>query len=144
ALKVVAPGPECFENSKQFLVVGVIIQFRGRQSLGVECNQMNLAVTTGDRKDAGDGIVRSIGLDSDRNPGDEMIPRSPLAGKPSQQYDDVRVIKDKTAVKIGEAEEGLNILDLVRLRPVADGLDLFLQHREAGRGKVESEVLDQV
>ncbi|KIO07419.1 hypothetical protein M404DRAFT_136422, partial [Pisolithus tinctorius Marx 270] len=148
--EVVVPGPECFKNSKQFLVMGVIIQFWGRQSLGVECDQMNLAVAASDRQNASDGIVRCIGLDGDRDPGDEVtallreVPRSPLAGKPSQWYDDVRIIKDKPAIEVGKAKERLNVLDLARLRPVANGLDLFLRHREAGRGEVESEVFDQV
>ncbi|KIN95999.1 hypothetical protein M404DRAFT_164307, partial [Pisolithus tinctorius Marx 270] len=142
--KVVVPGLEGFKNCKQFLIMGVIIQLRGHQSLGVKSNWVDLAVTAGDREDAGDGIVQSISLDSDRDPRDEVIPRSPLVGKPSQWYNDVRIIKDKLVVKIGEAEERLNILDLARLRPVTDGLDLFLRHREASRGEVESKVFNQV
>ncbi|KIN99723.1 hypothetical protein M404DRAFT_154462, partial [Pisolithus tinctorius Marx 270] len=144
ALKVVVPGPECFKYSKQFLVVSIIIQLWGGQSPGVECDRVDLAIAAGDREDASDGIVRGIGLDGDGDPRDEMIPRSPLAGKLSQQYNDVRVIKDKLAVEVGKSEERLNVLDLARLRPITDGLDLFLGHHEASRGEVETEVFDQV
>ncbi|KIO05557.1 hypothetical protein M404DRAFT_140936, partial [Pisolithus tinctorius Marx 270] len=149
ALKVMALGPECFKDCKQFLIVGIIVQLWGHQSPAVESNWVDLAITAGDREDASDGIVQSIGLNGDRNPGDEVtflreVPRSPLASKLSQWYDNVRVIKDKLAVEVGKAEERLYVLDLVRLSPVTDGLDLFLGHREAGRGKVESEVFNQV
>ncbi|KIN99348.1 hypothetical protein M404DRAFT_155617, partial [Pisolithus tinctorius Marx 270] len=143
ALKVVTPGLECFKNCKQFLIMGVIIQLQGHQSPGVESDQMYLAIATGDREDAGDGIVQHISLNSDRDPGDEMkVPRSPFVGKLSQWYDNVQVIKDKPAVEVSEAEEGLYVFDLARLGPIADGLDLFLRHSEASRGEVESEVFD--
>ncbi|KIN94662.1 hypothetical protein M404DRAFT_167671 [Pisolithus tinctorius Marx 270] len=72
------------------------------------------------------------------------VPRSPLAGKLSQWYDNVQIVKDKMVVKVSEAEERLNIFDLARLRPITDGLDFFLQHCEASRGKVEAKVFDQV
>ncbi|KIN93881.1 hypothetical protein M404DRAFT_169923, partial [Pisolithus tinctorius Marx 270] len=72
------------------------------------------------------------------------VPRSPLAGKPSQWYNDVRVIKNEPAVEVCEAKERLYVFDLARLRPVADGLDFFLRHREAGRGEVESEIFNRV
>ncbi|KIO02469.1 hypothetical protein M404DRAFT_147757, partial [Pisolithus tinctorius Marx 270] len=54
------------------------------------------------------------------------------------------VVKDKMAVEVGKAKERLNVFDLARLRPITDGLDFFLRHREASRGEVESKVFDRV
>ncbi|KIO14015.1 hypothetical protein M404DRAFT_121444, partial [Pisolithus tinctorius Marx 270] len=54
------------------------------------------------------------------------------------------IIKDKLAVEVSKAKEGLYVLDLVRLGPITDGLDFFLGHCEAMSGEVEAKVFDQV
>jgi len=42
--EVVTPDLEGFVDSKQFLIVDVVIQFRGGEGSGVECHGMELAV----------------------------------------------------------------------------------------------------
>ncbi|KIM58401.1 hypothetical protein SCLCIDRAFT_128192, partial [Scleroderma citrinum Foug A] len=122
AFKVMAPSPECFKNSKQFLVVSIIIQFRSCQSLGVKGDWMKLTVSAGNRKYTGIGLHGNRGIrnevSEDGHGGEGMfegiegamtlfrkIPRSVLPGEPGQQDHDVRVIKDKPVVKICKAQE---------------------------------------
>jgi len=44
AFKVVVPGPECLEDGKEFLIVGVIVQLWSSQGLGVESDWMDLSI----------------------------------------------------------------------------------------------------
>ena len=41
------------------------------------------------------------------------------------------VFINEATVKVGKSEEGLNVFDLLGLRPVLDNLDFILCHREA-------------
>ena len=66
AFKVVVPVPECLEDGKEFLIMGVVVQLRSSQGPGVEHYQMNLSVRAGDRQDASDGIVRGVCFHYDR------------------------------------------------------------------------------
>ena len=54
----------------------------------------------------------------------------------------VRVALDEPAVEIGEAKEGLNVLDFAWFGPIENCLDFVMGHREPGRGKDISEVFD--
>ena len=53
------------------------------------------------------------------------VPGNTFTGQASQRSDNTRVIIYKTPVKIHKAEEGLHILDLLRLRPVLYRLHLL-------------------
>jgi hypothetical protein len=71
AFKVVTPMAEHLVDSQQFLIMGVIVEFRGCQCSGVERNGAEFLIRTTDGEDSRDGIVRSVGLDSNgtvRNP----------------------------------------------------------------------------
>jgi len=59
----------------------------------------------------------------------------------SQRNNDVGVIVDESVVEVGETEEGLDVFDFPRLRPVPDGLDLVFGHKKAFRRQGISEVL---
>ncbi|KIO09254.1 hypothetical protein M404DRAFT_132820, partial [Pisolithus tinctorius Marx 270] len=73
------------------------------------------------------------------------IPRGTLVGKASQWYDNVQVVEDELAVKISEAEERLYVLDLVRLRPIADVEFTFLWlHVKAVKLKLVEYLLDML
>jgi hypothetical protein len=53
----------------------------------------------------------------------------------------VRVIVNETTVEIGEAGEGLNIFDLLRLRPIPNHLDFLFGHRKSiGREHIAEEL----
>jgi len=67
AFEVVAPVPECFEDSKQFLIMGVLVHLRSGQSLGVVSDQTDFSVGAGNRQDTGDSIVGGIGFHDDRD-----------------------------------------------------------------------------
>ena len=156
AFKVVAPVPESFEDSKQFLIVGVIVQLWGSQSLGVVRDRMNLSVSASDRQDASDSVVRGICFHDDRGVRNEMgkdgrsgegmfesiegmltvlgeVPRSVFLGELGKRNHDVRVIEDKPVVEVGEAQEGLDVLYLSRFRPARDGLDFVWRHSQSFR-----------
>jgi len=64
--KVVVPVPECLEDDKEFLIVGVIVQLRSSQGPGVVGDQTDLSICTGNRQDASDGVVRGISFHDDR------------------------------------------------------------------------------
>jgi len=65
-----------------------------------------------------------------------------LMSELSQRNNDVGVIVDESAVEVGETEEGLDVFDFPRLRPVADGLDPVFGHKKAFGRQDVSEVLD--
>ena len=126
AFKVVVPVPECLEDGKEFLIVGVIVQLRSSQGPGVVGDQMNLSIGASDRQDASDGVVRGISFHDDRGIWNKVgedgrssegmlesiertstvlreIPRSIFLGEPGKRNHNVGVIKDEPAVEIGEA-----------------------------------------
>ena len=57
ALQVVSPGFEGLENSKELLVMCVVVQLRCSECARIEGDQLNLAIGAGDGKDTGNRIV---------------------------------------------------------------------------------------
>jgi len=126
AFKVVAPVLECLEDSKQFPIVGVVVQLQSGQSPGVVGDWTNFSISTGNRQDTGDSIVGGIGFHDDRGIRNEVsengrssegmlkciertltvlgeVPRGILPGESGKGDHDVGVVKDEPAVEIGEA-----------------------------------------
>ena len=126
AFEVVAPVPECFEDSKQFLIVGIVVQLRSGQSPGVVGDRINFSVGAGNRQDTGDSVVGGIGFHDDRGIQNEVsengrssegmlkciertstvlreVPRGILLGELGKGNHNVGVVKDELAVEIGEA-----------------------------------------
>src|SRR5882672_7875515 len=68
------------------------------------------------------------------------VPRGTLAGKTRERNSDFRISVNETTVKVGETEEGLNVLDFSGFRPILDYLDFVLGHGEAFGGQHISEV----
>jgi len=66
AFKVMVPVPECLEDGKEFLIMGVIVQLWSDQGPGVESDQTDLSICAGNRQDASDSIVRGIHFHDDR------------------------------------------------------------------------------
>jgi len=64
--KVMTPVPECLEDGKEFLVVGVVVQLQSSQGPGVECYRTDLSVGAGDRQDTSDSVVRGVRFHDDR------------------------------------------------------------------------------
>ena len=55
------PYLKSFENGKQFLVMDIVVEFRGHKGVGVESNGVDLIVHWGYHgEDGGKGIVRRV------------------------------------------------------------------------------------
>ena len=67
AFKIVVPGPKSLVDSKELLVIGVIVEFQSRQSPGIVGDRPNLLVRTMNGENASDGIVRGICLYNDQS-----------------------------------------------------------------------------
>ena len=71
ALEVTSPVLEGLKDGQQLLVMGIIVQFRGRQSPRIVSDGSELRIGTDNGQNASDSIVRGVGLDlkrSIRNP----------------------------------------------------------------------------
>src|SRR5882724_12660734 len=92
----------------------IVIEFRGRKSLGVECNRVQVAIRSCNGKDSGECIVGGVSLDcnlsvrdpmgKDRSCGENLfkcfkgrmaligeMPRNTLAGKMHKWNCDFRI-----------------------------------------------------
>src|SRR5882724_13308997 len=124
----------------------IVIEFRGRKSLGVECNRVQVAIRSCNGKDSGECIVRGVSLDCNLSVRDPMgkgrscgeslfkcfkggmaligeMPRNTLAGKTRERDCDFGISVNETTVEIGKAEERLNVLDFSWYWPILDYLD---------------------
>jgi hypothetical protein len=62
----------------------------------------------------------------------------------SEGSGDFRVAIDELMIEVGEAKEGLNVLDFPQFWPIEDGLHFVFSHAESVRGKDVSEVFHTV
>ena len=148
AFKTVPPGPKSLVDSKELLVMGVIVELWSRQSPGIVGNRPDLLIRTMNGENTSNGIVRSACLyndwsvwnpmGEDRSRGEGVfevlkggatgvteVPENTFAGEVGQRSDDTKVVIYEIPVKICEAKEGLHVLDLLRLRLVLYGLHLL-------------------
>ena len=154
--QVVLPNFESFKDSKQFLVMYVIIQLRHSKSAGVKSNQMNFIIFINNRKNCSKSIVWSISFYDELSIGNSIsenrsrgecfleriesirtggvkLPRNILLGEVCQCNDNVQVVKDEPAVKVCETWEGLNILDFLGFQPVLNNLYFIVGHGKKGK-----------
>ena len=61
------------------------------------------------------------------------IPGGAFSGESYEGNHDIWIAVDEPMIEIGETEEGLYIVNLLRLRPVLDCLDLLSAHLESIR-----------
>ena len=163
ALKVMLPVLEGLEDGQQLLVMGIIVQLRGGQSLQIISYQLEFGIGTDNGQDASDGIVQGVSLDHKQSIGNPMsedrsrseglqevesgatiigeFPRSVFVGKPCERNDNVGVVMNETTVEVCESEEGLNVLNFLQFQPVRNGLNFLCRHRESVGRKTETEVL---
>ena len=115
--EVVLPNTEGLKDSKEFLVMSVIIELRCRKGSGVEGHRVDLTRVGLNGEDRTKGIVRGISLNNNGFVGDPMsedwgrgegglkglerlssgigeIPRDALAGEPSKRNINVGIVQD--------------------------------------------------
>jgi len=118
-----SPNFESFKNSKQFLVMHIVVQLYHSKSIGVKSYWMNFIFFVTNEKDCSKSIVQSISFynelsirnlmseDKDR---DECfferiesittegveLPRNVLPGKAYQWNDNVQVVEDEPVIKV--------------------------------------------
>ncbi|KIK74534.1 hypothetical protein PAXRUDRAFT_175462, partial [Paxillus rubicundulus Ve08.2h10] len=124
------------------LIMSIIVKFRGCQGSGIECNGMEFLVGTSDREDSRNGIVQSVGLNSDRTVWNPMSKdrgcsegflefiegrATGVIKNPGSVFSG-EVIEYKLAIKIGKPEEILNVLHFAGFRPILNCLDFFRGH----------------
>ena len=72
ALKVMSPVLEGLKDGQQLLVMGIIVQLRGRQSPRIVSDRSELRIGANNGQNAGDGIVRGVSLDHKQSIGNPM------------------------------------------------------------------------
>src|SRR5271154_3405014 len=106
------------------------------------------------REDAGDGVFRAVGfynnrvirikVSENRSGGKSGYEPGVLARKIVERSTDLRIIIDETSIKISKSEEGLDFLDVRRLRPSEDNVNLGRIHLDSLRRYNIAEVLDGI
>jgi len=147
--KVMAPDLEAFEDGEEFLVMSIVIPLGVREGMGMETYRMDLAIRGKRRNDTCKGVVRGVGLDKEWSIGGPMrenqslgksllegaergvglgipVPRCIFAGEASKRYNDVGIVENETSIEVGEAEEGLNLLEILQSWPLENSVDFGL------------------
>ena len=151
AFQVVLPGLESLKYCKKFLVMNIVVQFWWSKSLGVESDWVEFIFRSEDGKDCSEGVVGGIGFNDNlgvRNPmgenrsGSESllerlegfltsireVPSYTFLSELGERNYDVRILLNEAMIKVAEAKEGLNVLDILRFRPVQDSSDFLHGH----------------
>ena len=155
AFKIVSPRSEQLVDCKQFLVMDVVVQLRSGEGPRKIGDRPDLIVRTTEREYAGHGIIRGVGfydhrkvrrpMSENRSRGEGVlefvkggatgiaeIPGGTFTGEPSQRSDNVRVVVYELTIEVSKSQEGLNVLNLLRLGQVLYGLHLDRRHSQAG------------
>ncbi|KIO03591.1 hypothetical protein M404DRAFT_145059, partial [Pisolithus tinctorius Marx 270] len=155
---VMLPMAEGLEDSQQLLVVGIIIEFWHGHGARVESDWAEFTIGAGDRQNASNGIVGGVSFHCKRSVRDPMSEnrsgaegilqaeesRAALLGKVPRSTLLREVIINESSIEICETKERLDVSHLLRLRPVADCLNLLSGHGETGGRKNITKVLDGV
>src|ERR1700710_852526 len=71
------------------------------------------------------------------------IPRRVLTRETRERNDKIRIIMDETAIKIGKAKEGLDVLHLAWFGPFHDSGDFVRRHCQTSRGEAIAKVFNR-
>ena len=142
-------------DSRELLVIGVIVELQSGQSPGIVDKRPNLLIKATNGENAGNGIVRVVCLHNDQSVWNQMgedrsggegvfevlegrvtevteVSENTLAGEAGQRSDDTIVVIYELPIEVCKPKEGLYILDLPRFRPVLYGLHLLQRHNKSG------------
>ena len=70
------------------------------------------------------------------------VPRNILVSELSEWDNDVGVVEYEMMVEVGKAKKGLNVLHIMTLRPIRDGLYLVGGHGQAAGRQLIAQVFD--
>ena len=147
--KVMAPDLEAFEDGEEFLVMSIVIPLGVREGMGMETYRMDLAIRGKRRNDTCKGVVQGVGLDKEWSIGGPMhenrslgksllegvergvglgipVPRCVLVSEASKRYNDVGIAENEMSIEVGEAKEGLNLLEVLRSWPLENSINFGL------------------
>jgi len=121
--QIVSPNLESFKDSKQFLVMCIVVQLHCSKSVGVKSNWMNFIIFVNNGEDCSKSIVQSISFYNELSIRDPMsenrnrgkcflervksittggvkLPGNVLPGEVCQWNNNVQVVEDELAVKV--------------------------------------------
>src|SRR6266481_5395122 len=163
SFQVVTPVSERCIDGCEFLVMDIVVLLCFIEGFGEVCDWVEVAIRSSYRHHGSQGVVRGISLYHDRHVRDPVcedwshceglfegvkgglalvgpIPRNILLRQAHKWHCDHGVAINKTAIKVREAEERLDIPDFAGFWPVLDGLNLILGHTKTTRRKHVSKV----
>jgi hypothetical protein len=165
--KIVSPMSERLEDSKEFFVMNIVVEFGANKGTGMEGDRMKLAIRKLYGKNGSESVIGSVGFQDERKTGNEMgkdrsaqegsfqrvesfladgieIPRNSFSCEACKRNDNVGISLNEPSIEVAESEEGLNVFNLPRSRPVGDNVDFLGVHGESRRREDESEIFDSV
>jgi hypothetical protein len=165
--KVSVPGLKSPVDRKEFFIMSVVVEFHQGETMRDEGNRVDFPIGLGLGQNGCNCIVRGVRFDNDRGvqgpvrrdgSGGEgsleflegcttlvrELLRSSLSSKTSEWQDNSRVIMNKLAVEVREAQEGLDIVDFSGFRPVLNHGNFGWVHGQAFRREDEAKVFHRV
>jgi len=147
--EVMVPNFEAFKDGQEFLIMCIVITLGVHEGTGMETYGMDLAIRGKGRNNTCKGVVQGVGFDKDWSIGRPMhedrslgksllegaergvglgipVPRCVFAGEASKGYDNVGIVEDETSVEVGEAKEGLNLLEILWSWPLENSVNFGL------------------
>src|SRR5712672_3385440 len=165
-LKVMAESFEGANDSEEFFVVDVVVQFGRLHRLGEESNRVPAVEEVGLFKNGTESEVTSIGDDVKRKEGiregedrgdrkginegakGRFLGCGPTVGDvflcaSKERVCNVGIILDEVTVKVAKAQEGLEFLNGLWLGPFGDTGNLGRVHGDGSFGNDDAEVFDR-
>src|SRR5712671_5911637 len=165
-LKVMAESFEGANDSKEFFVVDVVVEFGRLHGLGEESNRVPAVEKVGLFKNGTESEVTSIGDDTKRkgriregkdwgdgkgvNEGAKgrFLGRGPNVGdvflcESKERVCNLGIVLDEATVKVAKAKEGLEFLNGLWLRPFGDTGNLGRVHGDGSFRNDDAEIFDR-
>ena len=150
-LEIMAPGLICFYDGQHLLVVNRIISFRRGHGVQHVGNRSEFAVIAFDANHSPDGELRCVGLEAEfmvligvmqhrcsSESSLQGLERSfllvtkvkynVLASQVHRGTTNNSIVLNKASIEVAEPEESSDLLDIRRLRPLQNSINLFRVH----------------
>jgi hypothetical protein len=163
-LEIMMPMSKAIKNSEEFLIVRVIVEFQSCKYLALESDRMEFAVVSKNGENACNSVVGCVHFDHNLTAGNPMMEYQSsykhtfesvegqlTSGRPillfastceAGEWDgNAGIAVNETLIEVTKTEEGLNILNFPRYRPIRSSGDLVWHHVETVRRQDVGEVL---